>query len=367
MPEVEELSEVVAPQGEQTAALEKPAEPPKPVEDQMLDGIKAVLKPADPEAEKIKTEQAKVDAALAEANKGKTPEEIAAAKAATDTEAKKKAEAEEEAKLKGKKSDDFQLSDEEKKVWKQETQRRFNELRGFAKHNEAEVSRLTQENTGLMEARDKIMGLFEENQVEPNDLVMLLDYNKRVKSGDLAGALKIVDEARIGILKAMGKEAPGVDLLAEFPDLKAKVDAQELARENALEVAAARRRDKAQQQAEIERQAQERDAGVGKNAQEEALASIERWTKEIAKTDIDYKKKEEKVLARLPGILKEYSADKWLSTIKLLYESIEVAKPSTPTNGGGQPLRPSGAKPGAKTFTELTPEALRAGLGYPTT
>src|SRR3989304_2074371 len=92
--EAETPETTVPAEGAQPAAPAK--EPPPPIENQMLDGIKAALKPVDPEAAKQAAEQKRVDDALAEANKGKTPEEIAAAKAATDAETKKKTDAEEE-------------------------------------------------------------------------------------------------------------------------------------------------------------------------------------------------------------------------------------------------------------------------------
>jgi hypothetical protein len=69
-----------------------------------------------------------------------------------------------------------------------------------------------------------------------------------MKSGDYEGALKIIENTRAGILKALGREGPGVDLLAEHPDLKARVDNQEISRADALELANNRRANAARQQ-----------------------------------------------------------------------------------------------------------------------
>lgn len=347
-------------------------EPPVPVEQQMLEGIKTALKPEDPEEKKKKEAEAAAAAALAEANKGRTPDQIEQERVAAETKKAEDQKKADEDKLKGKKAEDFQLTDEEKKVWKQETQRRFTELRGFAKAQQVEVERLSQENSALSSARENMMSVFDEAKVEPEELSQLLEYNKMVKTGDLAGALKIVNEQRVSILKAMGREEPGVDLLDDFPDLKSKVAENEMGREAALELANSRRREQAterERQNQAERERQEQSGG---KARETALGEIDRWCKEAAKGDIDYKAKEQKIMLKgsdgtsmLDGILKDYPPNLWLPTLKRLFSTIEVVKPATPGNGGGEPLRPSGAKPGAKVFTELTPDALRAGLGYP--
>jgi hypothetical protein len=345
---------------------------PVSIEQQMLDGIKTALKPEDPEEKKKKEVEAAAAATLAEANKGKTPEQIEQERVAAEAKKADDQKKADEEKLKGKKADDFQLTEEEKKVWKQETQRRFTELRGFAKAQQLEVERLSQENLALSSARENMMSVFDEAKVEPEELSQLLEYNKMVKTGNLQGALKVINEQRVAILKAMGKEEPGVDLLDDFPDLKGKVTENEMSRESALELANSRRRaaqDEQNRNAQAERDRQDQS---GVRARETALAEIDRWCKEAAKGDIDYKAKETKIMLKkgdepslLDGILRDYPPNLWLPTLRRLFSTIEVVKPALPGNGNGEPLRPSGAKPGAKVFTELTPDALRAGLGYP--
>lgn len=342
---------------------DKPVKDARPVEEVMLEGIKKAVTPEDPEAKKAadkkKTDEAAA-AAAAEENKGKTPEQIAEAKAKKDGDEKKAAEKKVVDKLPA------ELSDDEKKTWKQETQRRFNELRGYAKSNADEVRRLAEENTALSGARTAMMEAFKEAHVTTDDMADLLDYNRKVKTGDFAGALKIVNDARTAILKAMGREEPGVDLLDDFPDLKEKVANLDMERPAALEVAKARRQQAQMERDQQQRQQQEDQANAGTRAQETALASIEKWQKDVAANDIDYKAKEEIVLAKIGEIIEKYPPDKWLETIRLAYGMVRVEKATPIPNGGDGALRPSGAKPGAKVFTELTPDALRAGLGYPT-
>jgi hypothetical protein len=343
-----------------------------PPENAMLEGIKKALAPADPEADKAAAAEAakvaekkRADEEFAKTLTGKTPEEIASAKAAREADLKKKAEAEERASLKDKKADDFQLTPQMKRYLSGEAQQRFHTLHRYAKEQETRAAEVTEQFTAVSKARDELMGLFSDHHVEPEDLGVLLDYNKRLKSGDLQGALQIVDNARAGILRAMGKEAPGVDLLQEFPDLQQRVQNAELMREDALALANARRREQALMQHAGSQGAQQRAEATTRKSQEEALASIDGWAAKLAKEDIDYRAKEQKVLAKLPQIVKQYPPNLWLPTMQAMYEAIEIVKPAPAPDGGGAPLRPSGAKPGGRQYTELTPEALRAGLGYP--
>jgi hypothetical protein len=65
----------------------------------------------------------------------------------------------------------------------------------------------------------------------------------------------------------------------------------------------------------------------------------------------------------LDGVLKNYTPDKWLPTLKLLYEGIEIPKAPASSGRQNQPLRPSGAKAGDKKPESML-EAINTGLGY---
>lgn len=372
-PGVAAPAEGESPAAEPGAKGNAPA-PAQATESAMLEGIKKVLKPADPEAEK----KAKADAEAAEKKKredadfeaslkGKTPEEQGKLRTAREAEAKKAAKAAEDAALKDKKADDFQLTPQMKRFLSGEAQQRFHHLHRYAKEQETKVVELTEQNTAISKARDEMMGLFAEHQVEPEDLGALLDYNRRVKTGDLQGALQIIEAQRVALYKALGREPDGggVDLLAEFPDLAQRVKDMELKREDALQIANARRRDAALEQRRGQEGNQQRAAEQRRQAEDKALNDIDAWAQKKAKDDIDFKAKEEKVLERFKSsIMKRYPPTMWLQAMQDVYDSIEIAK-AEPVIPGDPPLRPSGARPGAKQFTELTPEALRQGLGYP--
>jgi len=295
------------------------------------------------------------------------PKAAAAAKSAVDAEAKAAAEAKtaadakaakdkEDAALKGKKVDDLQLTPEMKKALGKEAQQRFHELHVIGKRLEATVEKLTTENKAVIEARDTIMDVLESHKVEGGrDLQPLLEYNLAVKDGRFEDALKIVDTQRAMLLTQLGREADGVDLLKEFPDLSKRVEDMNLNRADALEIAQTRRREAARQQQDQQRGQQQQNAQQQQQVREEALTAIEKWSNAIAKTDIDYKAKEAKIMAKrgdkpslMDEILKDYPPRLWLPTFQRIYETIESVKAPATVSNESRPLRPNGAKGGAK-------------------
>ncbi len=268
---------------------------------------------------------------------------------------------------------ELDLKPEEKKALHAKTQARFAEVITTLKAHEGTIAKQSADIKVLSEARDAILGVMEETHTSQDQLAAYLEFNALLQSKDpkdLESALQMLEGQRVALYKALGREPEGggLDLLADFPDLKKQVDEEEITRAAALEIAKGRR-DRAARQAEEQRQQQQQQqktqtAEQRKQAGEKALADIETWTAGLAKTDLDYKAKEDKLLAKLDGVLKSYPPEQWVSTLKLLYEGIEITKaPASPGGKQNQPLRPSGAKPGAKAPNSML-EAINQGLGY---
>ena len=267
---------------------------------------------------------------------------------------------------------ELDLAPEKKKLLAADTRMRFGELINTLKTHEAARAKDAETIKGLTEARDTILGVMEETGTSQDQLAAYLNFNALLHSQnpkDLEQALGMVEEQRAALYKALGREPKGgdIDLLAEFPDLQKLVEAEDITREAALELAAARR-DKAARAENAQRQQQQQrektqTAEQQKAAGEKALKDIEVWTSGLAKTDLDYKAKEDKLLAKLDGVLKNYPPDKWLATLQLLYDGIEITKAPATTGGSSKPLRPSGARPGAKAPNDML-DAINQGLGY---
>ena len=268
---------------------------------------------------------------------------------------------------------ELDLKPDEKKALHAKTQGRFAEVITTLKSHEGTIAKQGETIKTLSEARDAILGVMEETHTTQDQLAAYLEFNSLLQSNnpkDLESALRMIEAQRVGLYKALGREPAGggIDLLADFPDLKKQVDEEEVPRAAALEIAQGRRekvaRDAAAQRDQNQQRTQQQTAEQRKQASEAALTEIEKWTAGLSKTDLDYKAKEDKLLAKVDGVLKKYPPHLWLSTLQMMYEGIEIQK-AAPGPGGkqNQPLRPSGAKPGAKQPGSML-EAINQGLGY---
>jgi hypothetical protein len=336
----------------------------RPIEAQMLDAIsKGVGKDEGEDT---------VKGAAAAAPKPKAGEKVPAKEAETP-EAKETREKAERAAIRAKKPDDFKLSAEDRKALGAKASIRFSELSRYGREQFERAEELTQRNVVLEKTRDEIFGIFSEYKIENGqELTPLLELHHAMKERRWEDALAMVEDARAGILTVLHKEAPGVDLLKEFPDLSKRVEEQDLTREDALALAKARRVEAQHKAGDTAAQQEERQQQQITQARNAAADSIDQWCAAMAKSDIDYKAKEATIMAKsaaggaskLQQIMRDYPPDKWLPTLKLLYDGIKVEKTTPGVGTDNTGLRPNGARGGAKVHTQLTPNALAESLGY---
>lgn len=290
---------------------------------------------------------------------GKTDAEVAAE---ADKAAKDKAAADAKA-LEGKTADDFKLTPEQEAVLKKDSRDRFQKLHSYAKAKEAEIAKMTPHMQELEEARNNIMGILEESRTEPEELGRLLDFNKAVKTGRIQEAIGMIEEYRAELYKAIGQEAPGVDLLKDFPELRQRVENSELSREDAVKLANAERREQALQRQSEQQRNQHSTVQQRQQQADNAVKAIEAWTAKMAKEDAHFGVRQHDVAQQIEAIFAEYPPHLWLKTIQKLYDltPLPAAKPKLPSGDGT--LRPTGTKPGpAKPATDF--EAISQGLGY---
>lgn len=273
---------------------------------------------------------------------------------------------------KAKTAAELDLKPEERKLLGAKAQARFGEMITALKSHETTIATMKEQNQQLAAGRDAILGLMKENRVDQDALAGYLHFNGMITSGDrgqLEQALQILEGQRAALYKALGKEPEGggIDLLKDHADLAQQVADEEITRKAALEIAHARNEKAARAAAEersrrsTDQRAQQQQAH--QKAAEAALSSIEKWTAEISKSDLDFKAKEDRLLAQLDEVINNYSPDKWLPTLKLLYSGIEITKAPATAGGGPKPLRPSGARPGNKAPNDML-AAINQGLGY---
>lgn len=289
-----------------------------------------------------------------EGEEQKTPEQIAAEAEAAEA-AKKEGEVDPNApKPDAKPSDQF---GELPKDVKAETRERFNTMKTAydelsAKH-EAAVERSTQWEKTV-----------ESTGASPEQFGTMLGYLKAVNGGDRAGLERAYDmlseEVKV-IAQALGKPMPGIFdplELAENADLKKRVDAEDLERADALELAqarAAKKIDNAATQTRTQADDEQRIVDT-------ALSDIRTFGAERKANDPAYQAKMQAIKPAVDVIIASLPPSKWVEAIKDLYQRTAVTAAPKPriTTPVPDPLRPSGNPVGAGGVNKTPGSALEA-------
>lgn len=202
-----------------------------------------------------------------------------------------------------------------------------------------------------------------ETGASPQDFGQALDYLRAVNRGDMQGALRMLDEQRRMISLAMGQPIPGADALAEFPDLRQRVEAYQMDESAALEIARARvmqreqmRQHQSQQQGMQRQQAQQQERA-------NAIGMIDQMGAQWTKSDPDYQAKESVILKQLPSIAQQFPPGMWAHQVRMLYDTLSAMPMPQPARTTPAPLRASGQTAGAREPGSML-EALQSGLGY---
>lgn len=203
-----------------------------------------------------------------------------------------------------------------------------------------------------------------ETHTSPQDLSPLLEYNRKCKTGDFAGALQLLDGQRKLLAQAMGQSLPGVDLLADFPDLQRDVAEKRLDGERALEVARSRLAAAGINQAARARQDSAQRAAAAQQGVNRAVQEISAFAAEMEKTDIDYPRKEKLLMPLLQEVAAQFPPELWARQISLLYRNIPaLAAQAGPAVPQRQPLRPNSGGGGVPKPGSMA-AAIDQGLGY---
>lgn len=181
-------------------------------------------------------------------------------------------------------------------------------------------------------------------------------------------ALTILDGYRAEVARAAGVPIEGVDVLADFPDLRSKVQAGDLDEASAAELAANRRAlDRNRGQAN-EQQAREQATAQLEQRRTTARASLDTLGGQLAKTDVDYPRKIEILEKRgvIANIVQTVPPEQWQASFKSSYDALSDVAAATRTpapNANEQPLRRSGKSgSGAEAQPKSVRDAVRMAL-----
>lgn len=326
----------------------------------MRAGIEAGLKgeapipPDDDDKSKTATE-----AAAAAADKGTPPVDDKAKPAAKPGDPP----ADDKAKPAEKTAKDFEIPPEQAKLLKAETRERFQGLIEHTKAIESEFAKVKTDYEAVIQHRDGFAAVLKECGISGHeDLMPLLDYQRNMTSGNFQAVYDQLKPIMDQVCQHLGIAYDAADPLAKHADLQADVDDGKITRERALELVRTRNEASLRERSQQHEQQTQQQQQARRQLEEKAIGDIERWTRGLAKSDVDYSKKEAKILAKVQNVIANYAPEQWLPTLTMLYGEIKVDAP-TQQSSQQTPLRSGGGKNPAPQHSNML-DAISAGLGY---
>lgn len=199
--------------------------------------------------------------------------------------------------------------------------------------------------------------------MSPQEFARTLEFGRLMSSGaeqDLLVALEMVEGQRAALYQRLGREAPGVDLLAGHDDLKAAVDGMEITRERAVELATLRKGEADRRQAaQLQQQSAQNQQEFTQQVQQASAAMDAYLSTRINEVDHPARMKvisdHFRNPANLQAFVTTYRPDQWAATVKMMYDNIAVHRPAAPAANQPQPLRSRPAVLGTPTANSLAP------------
>jgi len=255
---------------------------------------------------------------------------------------------------------------------KKETAERFNVMRENYTALKNETLEITGERDALQEDVTGFKEIIDSSMASPDEFNELIDYSRMVKSGDIQGAMQVLDKHRSHLAKLTGATVEGVNQLEGHPDLQEQVDDYSITPEIAIETAALRNKSAMQaKQQEQHSQNQNNEAQQQKAQQDKYVADaqqaqsvITQLSQQWQKNDPQFALKQTMLIEKAPEIMKGYPPHLWAQATQDFYNTLQVAKPS-PRKNTNQPLRSSGGNGGSQVATSSL-DAVTNGLGMNT-
>lgn len=251
---------------------------------------------------------------------------------------------------------------------KAETRERFDKLRSGYDALHAEVAPLREalQKAGVKDAAAELPQILQRAQIgqdmvqmvtdtgaTPEQYGMTLDYlglvNKASK-GDMQAAeaaYEIMTKEAAVLAKLLGREVPGIhDPLADFPDLLDAVEAGDMTKKYALEVAATRAQGAVRSHADAETAR----ATAAQTAQTQGVTWLQQYDAQMVAADPSYAAKRPMLSALVSNIRATLPPAQWPDAVKRAYASIPavaapVAAPAAASKPPPGPVRPSGPRP----------------------
>ena len=229
-------------------------------------------------------------------------------------------------------------------------QERFQKLANGIKERDEQLEQARSQLTYVQQT-------FQQNGVRQEQFEQAVSVIGMLNKGDYRSALQVLDEQRRQIALALGEPLPGVDVLADYPDLREKVAGLQMSEADAAHVASLRRQQQQAQQQRQQMQAQSQQAQAEQHAIAQGTAAVDAWAKRTAATDLDYPAIEKLLLPRMQSMLEGVPPAQWARIVQAQYEMIKesgaVFRRTTPPAPAPDPLRPAGMGAGKQAPSSM--------------
>ena len=236
---------------------------------------------------------------------------------------------------------------------------RFQELLRQKEEKDLELQQVKGDMDGLRAA-------ITETGMDATQFAQTLQFAKLANSNDpknLKIARDILTEQLASISMRLGEEAPGVDLLQNYPDLKQGVSDMALTREHAIEIAKSRHMQAQQmaqaQQAQQAQQVHQQSVAAIQNAQQHMLNYFSTREQEVdhpARMVVLSKYFSDP--AKMQEFVSTYQPDQWLQALRWMYDNVQVQ--AAPQPKAPQPLRSRASAMGSPAPSSQDPIARMA-------
>jgi hypothetical protein len=203
--------------------------------------------------------------------------------------------------------------------------------------------------------------LINDTGMKPEEFAQSLEFGRLVNSGteaDTRVALEMLEAQRTALYAKLGVEAPGVDLLADHPDLQKQVGDLEITRERAVELAKFRKTEGARAATETRKREQDQNNQEFERTVTTAAGQMEAYL-ETRKSEVDHPARMRVISdhfrdpKNLQAFVETYRPEQWGPTMRMMYDNIKLAAPVPQRDQ--QPLRSRPANLGTAAASGLAP------------
>lgn len=201
---------------------------------------------------------------------------------------------------------------------------------------------LTQQLDQAAQQISYIQQTFQQHDVKQEQFEQAVSVIGMINRGDLAGAQRVLMEQLQQISLITGQSLQ-VDPLADFPDLRQKVNSLLISEEDAIALARANQLQTQQQQAQqrqsvqVQQQRQQQEqAQQAQQQRQQATNEVDAFCRQMQGSDLDYSAIEAKLLPVLPQILEGVPPQRWASVVKTQYQLIKEVAGGSRAAGGAQ-------------------------------